>query len=345
MTSTVPAKRGLDLLARFAISTLIAIILVAIIWVCSQFREPPNLHPIALLLLLFIHLVFELIHWLFKYIFPDGFAKVNSLKILWGCLLSIGAGTAFYFLLFYLFKWIDHWWLDSEPPAYPHMRIALLAGLMLSIIFTLVQLAWQLNQAHYQKVVDNERFKTEITEANLAVLTHQLDPHFLFNNFNTLYYLIDEDQSLAKQFLKNLSNIYRHLLQRQHENQIPALEEYGIAQQYWSILQERYADALIIENQVEVRHLEEKRLPPLVLQQLLENAVKHNQVDPQQALRIALHSTERSITVTNNINAKAPTSSTGIGLPNLIARYGHLSDQEVKISQTEESFSVTIPLL
>ncbi|MEL6969672.1 MAG: histidine kinase [Bacteroidota bacterium] len=338
-------QKGLGFLSRLAVSTIVATILIAIIWVCSLFKEPPGWHPIVILLLAFMHLTFELVRWLFQRIFSSGFSRTNTLKVFWGCLLIIAIGSVFYSLLFYIFKWIDHLWLNSEPPAWSHMQIAFLVGLILNIIFTLIQLAWQLNQAYYQKVIDNERFKTEITEANLAVLTHQLDPHFLFNNFNTLYYLIDEDQTLAKRFLKNLSSIYRHLLQRKDENQIPALEEYKIAQQYWSILQERYAEALQVDNQIDTQHLHEKQLPPLVLQQLLENAVKHNQIDPQQPLYIKLHSTYQAITVVNKRNPKTPTTSTGIGIPNLMARYGHLTDEEVIISETNNQYSVTIPLL
>ncbi len=179
--------------------------------------------------------------------------------------MIITLGAVFYSLLFFIFKWIDYWWLNSEPPAHAHMKMAFLVGLVLSTIFTLVQLTWRLNQAYYQKLIDNERFKNEIIEANLAVLTHQLDPHFLFNNFNTLYYLIDEDQTLAKRFLKNLSSIYRHLLQHKDENQIPALEEYRIAQQYWSILQERYADALKVDNAINVEHLRPPTDIPIAL--------------------------------------------------------------------------------
>lgn len=332
-------------LSRLLISAIIAVILVAIIWVTSQFREPPDLHPLGLLVLVIVHLTFEVIFWFWKRYFGRGGFPLPGLSTLGIGLASVLLGTLSFSLLFYLFKWIDHWVLNSPAPGSPHFRISILSGLILSIVFTVVQLAFYYNRAYYRKALENERNQNELTQANLAILTHQLDPHFLFNNFNTLYYLIDENQDLAKRFLKNMSNIYRHILQSKNQRSIQASEEYEIAQQYLAMLQLRYEDALMIDDQIEAAHLRERFLPPLVMQQLLENIIKHNQVDTAQPLRIQLSSMADAVTIKNQLIPKSSAPSTGIGLPNIVARYQHLGRDQVQIEQCEQSFSVTIPLL
>lgn len=332
-------------LSRLLISAIIAVILVAIIWATSQFREPPDMHPLGLLILVIVHLTFEMIFWFWKrYLGSDVFPH-SRLSLFGISLGSILLGTISFAFLFYIFKWIDYWALNSEPPGSPHFRISVLSGLILSIVFTVVQLALYYNRAYYRKALENERNQNKLTQANLAILTHQLDPHFLFNNFNTLYYLIDENQDLAKRFLKNMSNIYRHILQSKDQRSILAMEEYGIARQYLAMLQQRYEEALVIDDQINADHLKDRFLPPLVMQQLLENIVKHNQVDTGQPLGIQLSSTTKALTIQNKIIPKPSAPSTGIGLPNIVARYEHLGNNSVQIEQGKQSFSVTIPLL
>lgn len=332
-------------LSRLLISATIAVLLVAMIWVSSQFNEPPDMHPLGLLVLVMVHLTFEAIFWLWKKAVHQRTNPPTSWSLLGIGLASVGFGTLIFAVQFYLFKWIDHWALNSEVPGLPHLRISVLTGLILSIVFTVVQLALYYNRAYYRKALENERNQNQLTQANLAILTHQLDPHFLFNNFNTLYYLIDENQDLAKRFLKNMSNIYRHILQSKDQRSISATEEYQIARQYLAMLQQRYEDALQVDDQLNTEHLNERHLPPLVLQQLLENIVKHNQVDRAHPLDIRLRSTADTITVENKLIPKDGVSSTGIGLPNIVARYQHLGSDAVRIQQGAETFSVTIPLL
>lgn len=331
-------------IGRLAISLTIAAILITIIWVTSQFREPPRLNAMLVLLLAIIHATFELIFWMQNRFLAPGFDRLSTWQISKYTLFTIGAGAVFYTILFYGFKWID-FHMGSEWPHWTHIRLALLVGLTLSIIFTLVLLAVRFNKAHYQHALRHERAQNELTQANLALLTHQLDPHFLFNNFNTLYYLIDEDTVLAKAFLKNMADIYRHILQSKERSLLSAQQEYQVARQYLAILRQRYGNALVVHDTIVEKKLVNKFLPPLVVQQLLENIVKHNQLDLSKPLSIALTNNDDCLTIENAKLPKNIVNSTGIGLSNIIARYQHLSPRKVHIEDNITTFSVTIPLL
>ncbi|SNR37495.1 sensor histidine kinase [Dokdonia pacifica] len=330
---------------RLLISLIISLILVAMIWITSQFKEPPQFGFLTVVWILMIYATFEVIFSFQKSKRIKAWFQKNmpfQVFILFG---SILIGTIVYTLLFYGFKWFDYWYYHSESPTVKHMIMAALIGLCISIIFSLIEYVSNLKTTHYNTLLENEKYKHEITEANLSILKNQLDPHFLFNNLNTLYYLIDEDTTLAKSFLKNISDIYRQILQNKHHITISAPKEYEMAQQYLQIIKQRYQEGLQVENTISKAQLQDKKMPPLVLQQLIENAIKHNKIDIHTTLKIVFSATKDTLVITTIGQKKTNTNTHGSGLVNIKKRYSYLTDKKITISSENDTFKVTVPLL
>ena len=191
-----------------------------------------------------------------------------------------------------------------------------------------------------------EKLEKENTKAQLTLLKNQISPHFLFNNFNTLNGLIQEDAAAASQFLEQLSNIYRSVLKYRMEEVISLEKELTTLSAYIFMLQTRFGESLKIEE----NYLELKKntyfIPPFTLQLLLENAVKHNGFDNANPLVVQLVLVENTMQITNNYAPlKTPIESTGMGLKNIQQRFSLLSDQQISIQQTATFFQVVVPLL
>ncbi|MGV3540081.1 MAG: sensor histidine kinase, partial [Rufibacter sp.] len=195
-----------------------------------------------------------------------------------------------------------------------------------------------------QSALEAEQLKRATLKAQLDAIKSQLDPHFLFNNFNTLYGLIQEAPAQAGEFLLQLSDIYRYILQNREQEAVPLEEEIRVAKAYLFLLQNRYEEGLQVHWQL--RPLAEVyQLSPLTLQMLLENAIKHNRVELDSPLHLHISIKDGYLEVQNNVQRRASVASTQLGLQQLKLRYAFLTQQEVQIWQTAESFTVRVPLL
>ncbi|MGB5820573.1 MAG: histidine kinase [Saonia sp.] len=337
----------LPLFWRFLIALIVSSVLFLMIWVFSKFKEPPQLNILMnSLLALMAFLSFETVHLVQRKMLQKLVGRNHFfLRQLLVFLSSVLLGTLIYTLLFYGFKWIDHFLFYSEPPFLQHMVAAGLIGLILSIIFGLFLLILHWKDRYYGSYIRNEAFEKEIVTTNLNMLRNQLDPHFMFNNFNTLYYLIEEDPNLAKRFLNNVSGIYRHILQHTEGHLIPVKEEFIVVKQYLEVLQERYRNGLKIQYEVADIHLEGRYIPPLALQELVENVFKHNQINEEKPLTLCFVSSSETLALYNSVRPKIDVDSHKTGLQNVIQRYSLLTKAKVHIEESTAKFSVTIPLI
>jgi ligand-binding sensor domain-containing protein len=176
------------------------------------------------------------------------------------------------------------------------------------------------------------------------LLKSQINPHFLFNNFNTLITLIEEDPPAAVTYVERLSDFYRSILQYRQSPVIRLEEELDLVRNYASILRERFADNLQIRI---CDKLQSGYIIPLTLQLLVENAIKHNTVSRNHPLTISISEAEEGyIVVKNNLQKKwRAEASTGFGLESISKRYAILTDKKVKMERDETQFSVSIPML
>ncbi len=192
--------------------------------------------------------------------------------------------------------------------------------------------------------LDAERAKQESIKANYESLKNQVNPHFLFNSLNALTSLVYEDQDKAAKFIKQLSEVYRYVLDTRNREVVPIDEELKFMESYLYLQQIRFGDKLKIKN--ELNDLS-GNLPPLALQMLVENAIKHNVVAQDQPLTIHLFGRNNQVVVMNNLQPKNSKTeeSAGIGLDNIRKRYEFLSDRKVEIVKNEGSFQVHLPIL
>jgi LytS/YehU family sensor histidine kinase len=196
-----------------------------------------------------------------------------------------------------------------------------------------------------KSVEEKETLKRESLKAQLDALKTQVNPHFLFNNLNTLTALIPDTPGQAIEFVQQLSKVYRHILEVQDEKTIPLKDELDVLKAYGFLLKTRFGDNLDIEIDVPAEKLQQG-IVPLSLQLLMENAIKHNIVSAEKPLKIKIFSENGNLLVSNNLQIKNQlTESTGIGLDNIRNRYKLFSDDEVKVTESGESFTVSIPLI
>lgn len=194
-------------------------------------------------------------------------------------------------------------------------------------------------------VEEKEMLKRESLKAELNALKTQVNPHFLFNNLNTLVSVIPEDPKLAVDFVKQLSKLYRHILEVKDEQSILLKEELDVMRAYAFLLQTRFGSNLDVIINVPDEKLN-RRIVPLSLQILMENAIKHNIVSSDKPLTIEVFAVNGKLVVSNNLQKKNQINeSTGIGLDNIRNRYKLLGDGQVEVTENGSNFTVSIPLI
>ena len=194
-------------------------------------------------------------------------------------------------------------------------------------------------------VEEKELLKRESLMAQLNALKTQVNPHFLFNNLNTLCSIIPENPDQAVAFVQQLSKVYRHILEVKDEKSIPLKDEMAVLEAYAFLLKTRFGDNLEIDMQVDPKQMEDL-IVPLSLQLLMENAIKHNIVSQDRPLKIIVKIIDGRLVVSNNLQKKNQIiESTGIGLTNIRNRYKLLTDKLILVSETLNDFTVSIPLI
>lgn len=194
-------------------------------------------------------------------------------------------------------------------------------------------------------VEEKEMLKRESLQAQLHALRTQVNPHFLFNNLNTLSSLIPEEPKHAVDFVQQLSKVYRHILDVKDEKSILLKDELDVLNAYTFLLKTRFGNNLDVHINIPEEKLQ-KKIVPLSLQILMENAIKHNIVSSDKPLQIHVFAENGSLVLSNNLQVKNQVNeSTGIGLENIRNRYKLLGDKEVKVTENGNSFTVSIPLI
>lgn len=233
----------------------------------------------------------------------------------------------------YVFKIKKPMWKESW---FIFLVLVLLAGLIV-IIFKDREKRWR----HFETV------EKEKMQYQYETLKSQINPHFLFNSFNTLITIIDNDKEKAIDYVETLSDYFRSMLQYRDMDTISLKEELVIVKSYFYLQQKRYGKYVNLEIDIPDSCLYQYRVPPLSIQLLIENCIKHNAVSFETPLYIKLvASTQETLLISNNLNPKKQSDpSTGIGIENIINRFKILSNKEVYIIKDDHTFSVEIPLI
>jgi two-component system, LytTR family, sensor kinase len=196
-----------------------------------------------------------------------------------------------------------------------------------------------------ESLTKSEELKREGLRAELNALKTQVNPHFLFNNLNTLCSIIPEDPEKSVTFVEQLSKVYRYILEVRDEKTIPLQEEIQILKAYAFLLNTRFGNNFKLNMDIPEKEMH-TRIVPFSLQLLVENALKHNIVSREYPLHITLTTEDGQLIVRNNIQKKQQVEkSTGIGLMNIRNRYKLLTEKLVTVTETPQDFIVAIPLI
>lgn len=240
---------------------------------------------------------------------------------------------------------VDRW---VNPPFTQNRLITSLVYLLDIILTASIQLSYI--ASHFFKewklsLQRAERLEKEKTQVQFDNLKNQINPHFLFNNLTLLDGLIHEDPDMASRFLQHLSKVYRYVLQNKEKELVTLETENQFIHHYVSLLQMRFESALQIHRDFPDESLD-RRIVPVTLQIMIENAIKHNRATAEHPLILHIRAEEGWLEVTNNLQRKSLVEhSNGQGLANLKALYHYLSDRPVEIIETPDRFTVRIPLL
>jgi sensor histidine kinase YesM len=267
------------------------------------------------------------------------FIKATALRI--GATILVGfatlAGTLK--LLEYLYPI-----LAGQPIPFEERGFLFFKYVVVWIVLFFIARILKLQVIQRESVLENEYLKQQNLQNELAALKNQIDPHFLFNSLNSLNYLI-RDNKEATAFVSKLSFMYRYILQSGDRNLVTVKEELKFLKSYLYLIKTRYRDRIEIDISIDEAYLE-KELPPLALQLLVENAVKHNEISESNPLKVKIYSVEDAICVENKIRPRTTLADgTGNGLLNLDKRYYLLGKRKLDISTESNTFRVKLPLL
>jgi sensor histidine kinase YesM len=183
-------------------------------------------------------------------------------------------------------------------------------------------------------------------EAELLALKSEVNPHTLFNNLNALSYLVEQRHPRASAFVAALAGSYRYLLRTGSKRLVPLADELALLDQFLSLVTIRYADGLKVSVQVDAAAAQRWQIPPVVLPELLENAVKHNEFSTDNPLEIVLRLEGDRLAVSHDKRPrKATVASTGVGLENLAQRFRLTTGVAARWAESGGRFVVTLPLV
>ena len=246
--------------------------------------------------------------------------------------------------LFYLYRFsffeVDNFFQDYKST---HIKLVIIL-LILTLIFEVIYFALYSYYSFSKFQIETVKQERKQIELQLKVLKSQLSPHFLFNSLNTISSLIYKDENNAAIFIRRLAKMYDFTLKSYHQKLITVKEELEFVDSYNYLLQTRFEDKFTCVISI-ADDLLATKIPPLTLQMLVENAIKHNQLSKGKPLEINISSTETTIIIENNITETPKNvTSFNIGLKNINQRYLLLISKEISVKRGH-NFTVQIPII
>jgi hypothetical protein len=235
--------------------------------------------------------------------------------------------------------------VNALPPDWAAIRSATLISVICVVFITHVYETVYLIRQRESDMVTFEKLERAKVQAELEALKNQLDPHFMFNSLNALSWLIENDPARALVFNDNLADVYRYILRNRDRALVTLAEELDFLTRYYALLKLRFEDAIHMDFPAKRPEFDTLFLPPISLQILLENAVKHNEFSREHPLETRIRIETDSITVENDIRIRRharPTSK--VGLQNLSERCRLILNRDVEINPGPSRFSVRLPL-
>jgi two-component system LytT family sensor kinase len=223
------------------------------------------------------------------------------------------------------------------------------AGIIIGALFTLIIMAIEVGTQFFNNwktsLSEVEKYKKESIEAQLENLKSQVNPHFLFNNLSVLSSLVYKDQDKAVDFINQFSKVYRYILDNKSKELIELETELKFIESYCYLLSIRFGEGIKFNFNISSDKMG-GLLPPMALQLLIENTIKHNETSLEMPLHVDIYTKDDYLIVSNNLQVrKLNEESSRMGLKNIMSRYRHYTKMEVHIHTSEKIFEVRLPLL
>ncbi|MBV9962204.1 MAG: histidine kinase [Parafilimonas sp.] len=235
---------------------------------------------------------------------------------------------------------------NEDKTAYKNVFTAVVIIIVSALFITNLYEIFYLKEQQQDIEKRAEQLNVAKTHAELVALKNQIDPHFLFNSLNTLSYLISSDPVNARLYNDTLARVYRYILINREKNLISVGDEIEFLSNFFYLLRIRFDNAIDMIIEMKSVSADELFLPPISLQILLENAIKHNELSIANPLKIYVTVSSNHITLKNRIIQKTYSPpSTGTGLNNLDNRYKLLTGKNIIVYKNNEAFTVKLPLI
>jgi len=236
-------------------------------------------------------------------------------------------------------------WLGISPSKswssiFRSIPYTLLISFIISLIFTAVGFfyAWK------HSIIQAEKLKAEMLAYKYESLRNQINPHFLFNSLNVLSDLVYDDQAMAVKFIRQMSDLFRYVLDSRDKELVPLSDELEFISSFTFLLRTRFEEKLKID--INVHANSDEYIVPMTLQLLIENAVKHNEVSEAFPLRITIRKDNDYLEVENELRLKnVGVDSKKTGLKNIFQQFAFFSDRPIEIIPQANSFLVRVPIL
>ena len=219
-------------------------------------------------------------------------------------------------------------------------------AIRLSLLTTVINVLLRIFKTQKERSkleLQNLSLQAENLKFQIETLKQQINPHFLFNSLNTLLDLIEEDSNAAAQYVRSFSKLYRVVLQSTKLDFIPLEDELKFLDDYWNLLKVRFRNAIDLQLEIKEKKLD-LMIPPLCLQFLIENAVKHNEATSKNPLVIEIFDEDGWLVIKNKIMPIAyPAVGEKVGLKNLQERFT-LLHKPIEYGVVDEFFVVKIPV-
>lgn len=269
-----------------------------------------------------------------------GYLKMMVLEVI---VTTFNAAVIMALVIFICYRFFDYPELEATVSSiyFNNILIAIIVNL---IVMGFVE-AYTLFTRWKIAAIESERLLREKADARYSALKNQVNPHFLFNSLNSLSSLIRKSPEKAIEFVDKFSKIYRYVLDSSEMMLIELREELNFIQSFIYLQKIRFGENLVIDINVSAAYMN-YYLPPLSVQLLLENAIKHNEISSEYPLSIYIYIEDSFLVVKNTVRLKnSMEKSTGIGLKNLEERYKHFSDRTTSFSVINGQFVAILPLL
>ncbi len=273
--------------------------------------------------------------------FPE--ISQSTKRIILKCFVNIFVMTPAVLIIFFLY---DQLHLLGYHLTGDDLWKGFLVGFAVNLVFSTLWEALYIMDKHKESIAEKELLSQMSVEQEFDVLKSQVNPHFLFNCFNTLSSLINEDAKKAEVFLDELSKVYRYLLRNNESGLSTLANELKFIESYSRLLKTRHGDAVQIQVESNSRY-DNYMLPSLSLQMLVENAVKHNVLSKNKPLIIEIFLVAgNKLVVNNNLQLRTKKGpSNRIGLDNIRTKYKLLGQNGFHVMQDAKNFTVVLPLI